>query len=438
MGPGGLVLSLDIKEYRFMPSTESHKATAQPSDKQSLWILATLSALMAFASISTDLYLPAMPAMAKSLHANAGQLELTISGYLIGFSLGQLMWGPVGDRYGRRLPVALGLLLFIAGSAGCALSNTAPMMIGWRAVQAVGACASVVLARAMIRDLYEGHRAAQMLSTLMTVMAVAPLLGPSIGGIILKLGSWHLIFWVLAFFGGATLVALYSLPETLPSERRNHAPLSGAFRRYGQLLTDRRLLGYASAGGFFYGGMYAYIAGTPFAYIDYYHVSPQAYGILFGVGIVGIMVANQLNARLVRNVGSDRLMRLGALVAALSSLWLAIDAWSGIGGLAGLVAPLFVFVAAAGLIVANSIVGALDSFPHMAGAASALIGALQYGTGILGSGLVGALADGTPKPMATVIAVFGVASMVCAFWVVKTSPQAGSETQGDEPAAQRQ
>lgn len=420
-----------------MPSTESHRATAPPSDKQSLWILATLSALMAFASISTDLYLPAMPAMAKSLHANAGQLELTISGYLIGFSLGQLLWGPVGDRYGRRLPVALGLLLFIAGSAGCALSMTAPVMIGWRAVQAVGACASVVLARAMIRDLYEGHRAAQMLSTLMTVMAVAPLLGPSIGGMILKLGSWHLIFWALALFGGTTLVALYTLPETLPYERRNHAPLSGALRRYGQLLTDRRILGYASAGGFFYGGMYAYIAGTPFAYIDYYQVSPQAYGILFGVGIVGIMLANQLNARLVRKVGSDRLMRLGALMAALSSLWLAIDAWSGVGGLAGLVAPLFVFVAAAGLIVANSIVGALDSFPHMAGAASALIGALQYGTGILGSGLVGALADGTPKPMATVIAVFGAASMVCAFWVVKSKPDAGIELQSDQRIAER-
>ncbi len=405
-----------------MPRPERPSAVATPSDKQRLWMLAILSALMAFASISTDLYLPAMPAMAKSLHADAGQLELTISGYLIGFSLGQLLWGPVGDRYGRRLPVALGLLLFIAGSAGCALSTTAPMMIGWRAVQAVGACASVVLARAMIRDLYEGHRAAQMLSTLMTVMAVAPLLGPSIGGILLESGSWHLIFWALVLFGGVTLVALYTLPETLPAERRSHAPLSGALRRYGQLLTDRRVLGYASAGGFFYGGMYAYIAGTPFAYIDYYHLSPHTYGLLFGVGIVGIMLANQLNARLVRQIGSDRLMRLGALLAALSSLWLAVDAWTGMGGLAGLVAPLFVFVAAAGLIVANSIVGAMDGFPHMAGAVSALVGALQYGTGILGSGLVGLWADGTPKPMATVIAVFGSASMACAFWWVKSKP----------------
>lgn len=403
-----------------MPQIDQTVKPAEPSDQQSIWILIVLSALMAFASISTDLYLPAMPAMAKSLHANAGQLELTISGYLVGFSLGQLLWGPVGDRYGRRLPVALGLLLFIAGSVGCALSDTAQVMITWRAVQAVGACASVVLARAMIRDLYEGHRAAQMLSTLMTVMAVAPLLGPSIGGVMLKFGSWQLIFWALAAFGVLTLAALYTIPETLSTERRNHAPLIGAFRRYGQLLKDRRVLGYASAGGFFYGGMYAYIAGTPFAYIDYYKVSPQTYGLLFGAGIVGIMIANQVNARLVRKVGSDRLLRLGTLLAALSGVWLAVDAFEQWLGLLGLVIPLFMFVAAAGLIIANSIIGALNNFPQVAGSVSALIGALQYGTGILGSGMVGALADGTPRPMALVIALFGLASMACAFWVVKS------------------
>lgn len=410
-----------------MSKTKPFSAGTDHSDKQSLWILAILSALMAFASISTDLYLPAMPAMAQSLHASAGQLELTISGYLVGFSLGQLLWGPIGDRYGRRLPIALGLLLFIAGSIGCALSTAAPVMIICRALQAVGACASVVLARAMIRDLYEGHRAAQMLSTLMTVMAVAPLLGPSVGGAILNFGSWHLIFWALAFFGIATLVALYSLPETLPIERRNYEPLGGAVKRYIQLMMDRRIIGYASVGGFFYGGVYAYIAGTPFAYIDYYHVSPQSYGLLFALGIAGIMMANQVNARLVKRVGSDRLMRLGALMAAVAGIWLLIDTWSGLGGLAGLVAPLFLFCTAAGLIVANSIVGALNSFPTIAGAVSALIGALQYGTGILGSGLVGALADGTPRPMALVIAAFGVASMLCAFCLVQSARPAQKE-----------
>ncbi|MGY4495493.1 multidrug effflux MFS transporter [Pseudomonas sp. TE3610] len=403
-----------------------HLQTAPPSDKQSLWLLAILSALMAFASISTDVYLPAMPVMAQALHASAGQLEMTISGYLIGFSLGQLVWGPLGDRYGRRVPIALGLLLFITGCAGCALSTTAPMVITWRAVQAVGACASVVLARAMIRDLYQGHRAAQMLSTLMTVMAVAPLIGPSVGSLVLKLGSWQLIFWAMTAFAAITLGALYTLPETLPPALRNHAPLSQAFKRYGRLLTDRRIIGYASAGGCFYGAMYAYIAGTPFAYIDYYHLSPQGYGVIFAAGVVGIMLANQANARLVKRLGSDQLMRIGTVVAALAGVWLAVDAWGGIAGLMGLVIPLFVFVACAGLIIANSIVGALQGFPEVAGAVSALVGALQYGTGIIGSGMVGAFADGTPRPMATVIAGFAVASMVCALWLVR-DPAAISE-----------
>lgn len=382
--------------------------------------LAILSMLMAFASISTDLYLPALPVMAQSLHASAGQLEWTISGFLIGFSLGQLLWGPIGDRYGRRLPVALGLLLFLAGSTGCALSDSAATMIAWRAVQAVGACASVVLARAMVRDLYSGHRAAQMLSTLMTVMAIAPLLGPSLGGLILHEASWRAIFWALVILGCITLAMLFILPETLPPARRNQEPLSRALVRYGQLLRDRSILGYIGAGGFFYGAMYAYIAGTPFAYITYHHASAQQYGVLFAVGIVGIMLTNQLNSRWVARMGSDRLMRLGTLGATLAALLLAVDAWTDWGGLAGLVVPLFLFVAATGFIVANSIVGAMSAFPQIAGATSALVGSLQYGTGILGSGLVGVFADGTPRPMAAVILLFGMASLFCARWVVPT------------------
>ena len=391
----------------------------QSANRHGLRILAILSLLMAFASISTDLYLPALPAMAQALHAGHGAVELTISGYLIGFSLGQLLWGPLGDRYGRRLPIAIGLVLFILGSAGCALSTDAPMLIGWRAVQAVGACASVVLARAMVRDLYAGHRAAQMMSTLMTVvMAIAPLLGPSAGGLILQVASWRAIFWTLAGVGLATLAALRALPETLPPPRRNHAPLGRAFATYAQLLRNRRVLGYAGAGGFFYGGMYAYIAGTPFAYITYHHVSPQLYGLLFAAGIVGIMLTNQINARLVRKMGGDRLMRIGTLGAAIAGGLLAIDSWTGWGGLPGLVIPLFLFVSATGFIVANSIAGALGSFPERAGSVSALIGAIQYGTGILGSALVGVLADGTPWPMGAVIAAMSLGSVLCAMLLV--------------------
>ena len=216
--------------------TQSIEGQAVTIARHDLPVLAILSTLLGFASISTDLYLPAMPAMGQALHAGAGAIALTVSGYLIGFSLGQLFWGPIGDRYGRRIPVAIGLVLFIIGAAGCALSGNVWEMIFWRVVQALGACAGVVLARAMVRDLYEGHRAAQMLSTLMTVMAIAPLLGPIAGGQILLLASWRAIFWVLVGVGVLTLAAMLYLPETLPVERRNYEKLSNAAARYVMLL----------------------------------------------------------------------------------------------------------------------------------------------------------------------------------------------------------
>ena len=376
------------------------------------YVLSVLSLLMGFASISTDLYLPAMPAMSRSLHADTGMVEFTISGYLIGFSLGQLLWGPISDRYGRRISVAIGLLLFVIGSAGCALSGDALAMIGWRMVQALGACASVALSRAMVRDLYEGNRAAQMLSTLITVMAVAPLIGPLLGGQIVALAGWRAIFWTLVFIGLVTLAVLFTIPETLPAARRNRESFGLLMIRYFELVRHRRLLGYAGTGGFLYAGMFAYIAGTPFAYIDYYHVPAQLYGLLFGLGIIGIMAANILNSRLVTRLGYDRILMIGAVFTAFSAMLTALAAGTGWGGLWGLVAPLFVFVSTTGFIVANSITGALADFPERAGTVSALIGAIQYGSGIVGSGLVGAFADGTPWPMGWVIGVAGIGCLL--------------------------
>ena len=412
---GGLV-PVEATEARALvgKSPRAHGAVA----KHGLWMLAVLSALMGFASISTDLYLPAMPAMGAALHTDAGTIEWTISGYLIGFSLGQLLWGPLGDRHGRRIPVALGLVLFVIGSAGCALSASAVQIIAWRVVQAVGACAGVVLARAMVRDLYAGARAAQMLSTLMTVMAVAPLLGPFLGGQILVLASWRAIFWTLVAVGSATLAALLTLPETLPPEHRNPGPLGQALAGYGKLVKSRAVIGYAGVGSFFYAGIYAYLAGTPSAYIDGFHVSPQRYGVLFSLGIVGIMATNLVNARWVMKLGTGRLLRAGAGGAALSGLVAAYTAWTGAGGLLGLVVPLFFFVGATGFITANSIAGALAEFPDRAGAVSALVGAMHYGSGILGSALVGAFADSTSRPLGCVIALAGVGSFTWAWWLV--------------------
>lgn len=388
-------------------------------DIPSLRILIVLSTLLGFASISTDLYLPALPSMAVALGASQGALELTISGYLIGFSVGQLLWGPVSDRYGRRGPLALGLVVFVVGSFGCAISTGAFEMIGWRVVQSIGASAGVVLARAMVRDLYDRNRAARVLSTLMTVMAIAPLLGPTVGGQILRLASWQAIFWTLVAIGLATLASVFTLPETLPAARRHAGTIRQAMVGYVELLRNRRLMGYAAVGGFFYAGVFAYVAGSPFAFIGYHHLSPQVYGLLFAAGIVGLMVTNVVNSLLVTQVGSDRMLLIGVVVAALSGVTAALFARTGFGGLPGLAAALFFYVAANGLIIANAIAGALASVPTRAGAAAALVGAIQYGSGFIGSALTGALADGTPWPMGLVIAISGVGSLVCVLVLIR-------------------
>jgi DHA1 family bicyclomycin/chloramphenicol resistance-like MFS transporter len=373
---------------------------------------------MAFSSLSTDIYLPALPAMANELHAGTGAMEFTISGYLIGFSLGQFFWGPLSDRIGRRGPIAIGLVFYVIGSVGCAVSQGVETMIVWRLVQAIGACASVTLARAIVRDLYVGQRAAQMMSTLMIVAAIAPLLGPSLGGLIIAVAPWRAIFWMLAIIGLATLAALYTLPETLTVERRLKEPMSRAFATYGWLLRQKRLLGYAGVGGFLYGGIFSYVAGSPFAYITYHHLAPQHYGLLFAGGSIGIMLMNFLNARLVLRLGSDTLLRAGAFAACATGLATALAAWTGWGGLVGLAIPLCLFVSCIGLIAANSISGALNLYPGVSGSVSAAIGASQFGMGIFGSALVGLLADGTPRPLGALMAVFGVGSMLCAVFLV--------------------
>ncbi len=378
---------------------------------------------MGFASISTDLFLPAIPTMATALHADVGTVELTISSYLIGFSLGQLFWGPISDRHGRRGPVAAGLVLFLIGSAGCGLSDSAFGLIGWRVVQAMGASASVVLARAMVRDLYAGAHAARMMSTLIAIMAIAPLLGPVVGGEVLAIAGWRAIFFTLVGIGLATLVALSTLDETLPPSRRSTEPLSRALAEYAGLLRHRRLLAYAGAAGFFFAGTFGYIAASPFAYITIHHLPPQLYGVLFGAGIVGIMVTSTLNGRLVARLGSDRLLLWGATGAALASVVLTATARTGWGGLAGLAIPMFMFVSTTGLIAGNAAAGALADFPTKAGAVSALFGALQYGGGILGSAFVGTLADGTAWPMGLVIGTGGLVTVLCA-WTLRADKAA--------------
>lgn len=370
-----------------------------------------LSALMAFTSLSTDIYLPAMPLMAADLHGNA---ELTITGFLIGFCFAQLIWGPLSDHFGRRLPLFIGMALFMIGSVGCALSTDITQIVFWRVFQALGACTGPMLARAMIRDLFSRTRAAQMLSTLMIIMAIAPIAGPLLGGQMIKFTSWHAIFWLLAVIGGLMFVSLFWLPETLPEEKRVKASLPSAFRNYYALLTNTTFMRFTLCLTFYYVAAYAFITGSPFVYITYFGVEPQHYGWLFALNIVGLMSMSVINRRLVQRYSLEVLLKFAVVTAAVAALVLAVATKLEIGGLILIVAAVFVFFSMNGIIAATSTAAALDSVPNVAGSASAFMGSLQYGSGIISSLLLALLSDGTPWTMSWIIGLFTMASAVMA------------------------
>ncbi|WP_407290013.1 multidrug effflux MFS transporter [Raoultella planticola] len=371
-----------------------------------------LSGLMAFASLSTDIYLPAMPVMAAELQGDA---ELTITGFLIGFAVAQLIWGPIGDRLGRRTPLFIGMVLFIIGSVGCALSVSIDQIIFWRVFQALGACTGPMLARAMVRDLFARTRAAQMLSTLTIVMAIAPIIGPLLGGQLISVTSWHAIFWLLAGIGLLMLLALRWLPETLPPERRQQGSPLKAFHHYGQLLRNRIFIRYTLSLTCYYVAAYAFITGSPDVYIRYFGVEPQHYGWLFAVNILGLMTMSLVNRRLVQRYALGDLLKVALVVASLAMVAMAFSVKLHHGGLFGIALCVFLFFSMNGVIAATSTAAALDEAGEFAGSASAFIGALQYGSGIVSSLLLAGLHDGTPWTMTWIMGAFTLVSLLLAW-----------------------
>lgn len=380
--------------------------------KRSLSFLLILSALMAFTSLSTDIYLPAMPTMEKQLGGNA---ELTITGFLTGFAIAQLIWGPISDRIKRKLPLFIGMVLFVIGSVGCALSESMSAVVFWRIFQAVGACVGPMLSRAMIRDSFAQSQAAQMLSTLTIIMAIAPIAGPFIGGGLLKVASWHWIFWLLAMIGVLMFTAIFKLPETLPTEKRASGSVWNAFKNYRTLFTNGTFMRYTLSVTFFYVAAYAFITGSPFVYIDYFGVAEQNYGFLFG--IIGIMGLSFLNRKLVSRFALSKLLVVSSLVAFVASAVFFVLAWANRGGIWSVIVPMFVMFSMNGIIAACANAAALAAVPNpIAGSAAALLGSLQYGSGIVSSLLLAAFSSGTPFTMAWIIVLFVGLSAVMAVW----------------------
>lgn len=382
-----------------------------PTKTTGLPFILILSALMAFTSLSTDIFLPAMPRMSADLRGNA---ELTITGFLIGFAIAQLIWGPISDQLGRRIPLFIGMALFVIGSAGCAMADTITDIVFWRVFQALGACTGPMLARAMIRDLFSRTRAAQMLSTLVIIMAIAPIAGPLIGGQLIKFAPWHAIFWLLVAVGVLMFASLWWLPETLKEEKRVKASVKGAFKNYVSLLRNPKFMQYTLSLTSYYVAAYAFVTGSPFVYIGYYGVAPAHYGWLFALNVLGVMGMSVVNRRLVSRYPLEQLLRYASVLAAAAAVAMAACVWLHAGGLALMVGLIFLFFAMNGIIAATSTAAALDAVPGSAGSASALIGSLQYGSGIVSSLLLATLSDGTPWTMAWIIALFAVIAMLLA------------------------
>ena len=372
------------------------------------WLfIVILSLLMATTSLSTDIYLPAMPAMAKELQGNS---ELTITGFLIGFSLAQLLWGPISDKIGRKIPLYIGVILFIIGSLGCAFSTSMVELVLWRVFQAFGACVGPMLSRAMIRDLFERSQAASMLSTLAIVMAAAPIVGPLIGGQLVVISSWRAIFALLVVIGIFMFVSVMFLPETHVESKRNKGSLLDNYKNYLVLLKNWAFMKYTLCVTFFYIAAYAFIAGSPYVYIELFGVSPTHYGYLFGLNIVGIAIMSAVNRRLVNVLRLEDLLRYASWFAVAAVVITVLLMALGFTSLPLLVIGVFAFFSMNGVVAAVTNAIALDKAGNMAGAAAALLGALQYGSGIVSTLLLAVLPSGSAWSMMGIIAVFIILS----------------------------
>jgi MFS transporter, DHA1 family, multidrug resistance protein len=366
------------------------------------------------------MYLPAFPDMTGDLSASASQIQLTLTSCLIGLALGQAFAGPLSDVLGRRVPLIAGLLSFAVLSILCMFAPNVEILIALRFFQGMAGAAGIVLARAVVRDLYSGSALAQFFSLVMMVNGMAPILAPIIGGQLLRFTTWHGVFLVLAALSLILLVAvLLWLPETLPQERRQAAGIRPMISAFQMLLTDRLFIGYGLSAGLAFGAMFTYIAGSSFVIQNIYDVSPQAYGLMFGVNALGIVTLAQVNARLVPKVGPRRMMTVGLIGAAIGGTSLLAVVLIDLG-LPGILAALFVTVSSIGFIAPNTAALAMANYPDSAGAASALIGLMQFGIGGLVAPLAGIAGDDTAVPMAVMIACLGVGALLTSRILTRT------------------
>jgi DHA1 family bicyclomycin/chloramphenicol resistance-like MFS transporter len=378
-------------------------------------LLAVLALLSAFTPLSIDMYLPALPVIEDDLGASVGDIQLTLSAFMVAFGVGQIFYGPAGDRFGRRPVILGGIAIYVLASVGCAFAAAAGQLVLLRLLQGLSACGGVVLARTMVRDLAERDQAARAMSLMMACTSIAPMLAPLVGGQILWFLGWRAIFLILAGIGVfAWTAAFLRLPETLRPEYRQPLVVSAILERFGQLLRHKAFMGYAFTSSFQFAALLSFLSGSPFVFIERYGIEPRVYGLLFGGIVVFMTIGSLLNARFAPVFGAGTILRYAVIVPAIAgpaALVLGlIEARYGTIG----VWPFFLCfapqIATISMIGPNATAMALQRYPHMAGTASSLMGVMQFGLGAIFGAIVGQTFDGTIAPMTTAM---GIAGLLC-------------------------
>ncbi|MGH9239487.1 MAG: Bcr/CflA family multidrug efflux MFS transporter [Vicinamibacterales bacterium] len=364
-----------------------------------------LGALTAMGPLAIDMYLPALPTIAREMASSTGSVQVSLAVYFIGIACGQAFYGPISDRWGRKRALYFGLTLFSVSSVGCAMARDVTALVALRFLQALGGCAPLVVPRAVVRDYFDQRGSVRMLSVLMLVMGLAPILAPLVGGQLLVNFGWRSVFWLLAAYGAFWLVIVAAfLQESLPPARRRRQRAADVVATYLGLLRDRTYIGYVLTGALIFAGLLAYISGSPFVFIELFGVPPEQYGLFFGVNAIGIIIASQVNRWLANKYDARHIISAVLPVSVTAGTVLLIDAATGFGGFPGILVPLFFYIATHGFIMPNTTALAMAPHGAVAGSASALLGTVQFVLGASAGALLGALGNGTAVPLAAVVA----------------------------------
>ncbi|MGO4570406.1 multidrug effflux MFS transporter [Microvirga sp. 2TAF3] len=379
-------------------------------------VLGMLSAIGPFA---IDMYLPAFPAISRELQVDVGAVQMSLMSFFLAVAICQVIYGPISDQVGRKPPIYFGLTLFILGAIGCSFAKSAEMLIAFRFLQGVGACASMVITRAIIRDLHTGAEAARLMATTMLVFSVSPILAPLAGSMLTEFFSWRVIFWAIAGIGLIGLVIVATLlPETRVSGT-SHRSIGGIARTYGNLLRDWRFLGLVFIGGLGQSSFFAYLAGSSVVFIEHFGLTPSRYSLVFASNAIAFIGGAQFNSMLMRRFGAERVVRTAISVFAALTTLLFVLTLAGIDSAFVLWGLLFMSFGCLGLVIPSTAVLALETHGPIAGTASALMGTLQLCSGAIVIMLVSAFFDGSSLSMVAAIAVCGWSAFTLSWTVLK-------------------